>query len=374
MIIGPIVCLAHLCSVFNERVQLLRKSGIIEFSGLVLGMGSGERLAFVEPLRVDRGGLMIDFRLGCYGLGVCVAVAMFAGCGGHGSDGVVPIAAGPVAPYLKFPYHKTFKYTGEAQDFKVPAGIRMLKVVALGAHGALGSRGSGSVALGGRVSAVIPVTPGEKLVVYVGGNASEKSGGFNGGADGASGGGGASDVRQGGDRLSDRVLVVGGGGGAGGPPGTYHRGYGRGGKGGNSTGGSGRAGWCGFGSVSTGCGGSNGGGGGGTGGTQSRGGLGGQGGGGSLGYGGPGENGKLGRGGAGGATCRDYCGGRGGGGGGGYYGGGGGGVGGGHTSYYWGGGGGGGGGSSYAESTATNVHMWQGWKQSAGNGLVVISW
>jgi hypothetical protein len=35
---------------------------------------------------------------------------------------------------------------------------------------------------------------------------------------------------------------------------------------------------------------------------------------------------------------------------------------------------GGGGGSSYVESTATNVHMWQGWKNRARNGLVVLSW
>jgi hypothetical protein len=82
-------------------------------------------------------------------------------------------------------------------------------------------------------------------------------------------------------------------------------------------------------------------------------------------------------GGHGGASCQGSgdCGfnGGGGGGGGGYYGGGGGGAGGG-SSDYGSNGGGGGGGSSYAESSATNVRFWQGWKKSAHNGLVVFSW
>jgi hypothetical protein len=64
----------------------------------------------------------------------------------------------------------------------------------------------------------------------------------------------------------------------------------------------------------------------------------------------------------------------GGGGGGGYYGGGGGGGGSSFETYCIAAGGGGGGGSSYVEPSATDVHMWQGWKKSAGNGLVVLSW
>lgn len=39
-----------------------------------------------------------------------------------------------------------------------------------------------------------------------------------------------------------------------------------------------------------------------------------------------------------------------------------------------GGGGGGGGGSSYAEPSATSVHMSSGWKKATDNGLVVITW
>ena len=66
----------------------------------------------------------------------------------------------------------------------------------------------------------------------------------------------------------------------------------------------------------------------------------------------------------------------GGGGGGGFYGGGGGGGGApGFSSYEGsGGGGGGGGGSSYVGKRATHSHVWQGWKNAVGNGLVVISW
>jgi len=161
---------------------------------------------------------MIDFRLGRYALGASAAFAMLAGCDGRASNGVVPLRAAPSS----IPNHKSFYYTGGPQDFTVPRGVSYITVVARGAHGA-----GSPVADGGRVHAVIPVTPGEQLVVYVGGDASGSTSGFNGGAIGgadygcysghnctAYGGGGASDVRQGGDGLVDRVLVVGGGGGA----------------------------------------------------------------------------------------------------------------------------------------------------------------
>ncbi len=89
-------------------------------------------------------------------------------------------------------------------------------------------------------------------------------------------------------------------------------------------------------------------------------------------YGEPGGNGAFGTGGSGGIgsskrSSSYYAAGAGGGGGGGA----------GCTSNsgsYSGGGGGGGGGSSYIESSATNVHMWQGWKNPTHNGLIVLSW
>ncbi len=304
---------------------------------------------------------MIDFRLGRYALGLGVAVAMLAGCGGHASNGVVPVDGVPNS----LANHKSFYYTGGAQDFTVPAGVTQLKVVARGARGAGSPKADG-----GRVHAVIPVTPGEKLVVYVGGDATELTGGFNGGGSSGVGsrsiysgfgGGGASDVRQGGDKLVDRILVAGGGGGQGGRAPYYSYLGGVGGEGGGYTGGSGANGPY------------SGGGGGGGGGTQHSGGSGGSGG---YSDDNPGSDGSLGAGGIGGTGCSgSTCayGGGGGGGGGGYYGGGGGGTGF-AKAFYGNGGGGGGGGSSYAESSATNVHMWQGWKQSAHNGLVVFSW
>lgn len=145
-------------------------------------------------------------------------------------------------------------------------------------------------------------------------------------------GGGASDVRQGGDGLADRVLVVGGGGGAGGGFNRYAA-AGSGGKGGGSTGGSGSNGG---GSYS-----SNRSGGGGAGGTQDAGGSGGIGGDCDYYSGYPGANGMLLDGGAGGQGGRYYgTGPGGGGGGGGYYGGGGGGAGSAFESYCFVGGGG----------------------------------
>jgi hypothetical protein len=102
---------------------------------------------------------MIDSRVGRYALGVCAAVAMLAGCGGHASNGVVPVDGVPNS----LANHKSFYYTGGAQDFTVPAGVTQLKVVARGAKGAGYFAG-----YGGRVRAVIPVTPGEKLADQTG--------------------------------------------------------------------------------------------------------------------------------------------------------------------------------------------------------------
>ena len=233
----------------------------------------------------------------------------------------------------------TFGFTGATQSFVVPAGVTEVSVAALGAQGD-GSCGSGPAGLGGSTTGTIPVTPGETLVVVVGGAGTSCAGpgGFNGGGPGGTGGraggdgGGASDVRQGGSALANRVIVAGGSGGL------------AEGNGGGSTGQAGE-----------------GGSGGGGGGTQSMGGGSGL----SCGGCGNGALGALGAGGAGGAGCGGYPSG-GGGGGGGYYGGGGGG---GHSDGPC---GGGGGGSSYAGPSATGVTLLQG--VQAGDGQVVITW
>jgi hypothetical protein len=138
-----------------------------------------------------------------------------------------------ISPADAAPVTETFDVPG-ALDFTVPEGVCALTVEAFGAEGGVGSDGN-IAGLGGHATATIPVTPGETLVVTVGGAGGDATtgskgggtagpGGFNGGADGGGegnsdpggGGGGASDVRQGGSDLTDRVVVAGGGGGSGG--------------------------------------------------------------------------------------------------------------------------------------------------------------
>jgi hypothetical protein len=314
-------------------------------------------------------------------LTIGAAAALLAGCSvlplslSKGQDDTPPIAdqgsmsqSRAIGP-ATYPRNRTFNYIGKEQNFRVPNSVTHIAVVVRGAAGGDGGRG-------GRVFAIIPVTPNETLAVFVGGQPPGATGGFNGGAgagmnrhgynDGF-GGGGASDIREGGDRLIDRIVVAGGGGGIGGPVYPCCNNDGAGGKGGGSTGGTG-----GSGGASSGLGGH-----GGTGGTQDSGGLGGQPG--ASSWAKPGANGSIGRGGHGGSgcqkgsSCADF-GGSGGGGGGGYYGGGGGGGGTGNWGGFTWGGGGGGGGSSYIEPSATRFESWQGWKNATTNGLVVISW
>lgn len=61
---------------------------------------------------------------------------MLSGCGGAqppiGAPGTIPSNVAPDT----LPYHKTFDYTGAKQSFKVPAGVKSIAVVALGAAGA----------------------------------------------------------------------------------------------------------------------------------------------------------------------------------------------------------------------------------------------
>jgi hypothetical protein len=333
----------------------------------------------------ERGGTVTIRRFGGRALGIGATIAMLTGCGGNTNiRTLLPASNGTRAI---FTHHKTFRYTGAEQVFQVPSNVTQIGVVAHGGNGA-GVLG----AYGGRVTADIPVTPYETLAIYVAGTGSGTTGGFNGGGPGASGthsatgygGGGASDIREGGDKLANRILVVGGGGGQGGAD---QGGHGGGGKGGGIVGGSGAVG---FGRYLISCGSPSAivsinptseafGGCGGTGGTQNHGGSGGMGAYGTYGsMGSVGGNGGLGYGGAGGSGGQPGGGGSGGGGGGGagggYYGGGGGGGAAGIGASGVGGGGGGGGGSSYIERSATNVHSYQGWKKSGNSGLIVFSW
>jgi hypothetical protein len=261
------------------------------------------------------------------------------------SGGSVPDASAAFTPQATSG-STTFYLTYGEQVFTVPACATTVFVTAAGAQGGsvLGSNGG----LGGSAMATIATTPGESLVVVVGGAAlgeTANQGGFNGGGDGypctscyhqGAGGGGGTDIRQGGDSLYNRVVVGAGGGGAG----TSSAGGANGGAGGGLTGGSGNGAGCPVGAA------------GGGGGTQTSGGVG---------PGGTASDGSFGVGGPGDSYC--FYGGEdtSGGGGGGWYGGGGG----------W-NSGGGGGGSSYAESSATNVQLSTG--VQSGSGYAKICW
>jgi hypothetical protein len=113
---------------------------------------------------------------------------------------------------------KTFSYTGKEQEFKVPAGVTVVHVVAIGSEG--GSAG-GAGGVGAIVNGKLTVKPEQKLYVEVGGVP------FNGGgtSENSGSGGGASDVREvsigtepspgNEESLNSRLLVAAGGGGGG---------------------------------------------------------------------------------------------------------------------------------------------------------------
>jgi hypothetical protein len=290
-----------------------------------------------------------------YALSVCGATAILTGCGGSTSPSYQPpvmsqspraysVSSAVTVHDASCQGQRSFQYVGHAQRFKVP---KCAASIYIDARGAAGGGCCGVVGSGGEVSATIPVTRGEKLIVTLGGAGHNAKGGFNGGAAGVvirfrshhrrftingGGGGGASDVRQGGSTLVDRVVVAGGGGGEDGSTG--------GAGGGLPNGGSGGTPYCEI--IGNPIGGG--------GGTQSSGGSGGAGNnGGSLGNGGVGV-------GDGGNVYHGNT----------YPSGGGG------SGYYGGGGGNGGAGSGYAEPSATNVSSQNG--VNSGKESVLICW
>ncbi len=121
----------------------------------------------------------------------------------------------------------TLSYTGAVQTFTVPAGVTVISVDMQGAKGGANYFGYSQGGNGGRVQALLAVTGGQVLQVYVGGAGNTGptcciygvAGGFNGG--GASqyyysgSGGGATDIRTTAGALASRLIVAGAGGGAG---------------------------------------------------------------------------------------------------------------------------------------------------------------
>lgn len=116
----------------------------------------------------------------------------------------------------------TYEYTGSAQLWLVPPGVTSATFSVYGAQGGEGVDGGGG--LGGFVSATIPVTAGEVLVLNVAGAAGSFDGDphFGGFPDGATGGSGFGALGYGGGGASAvlrdglRLLIAGGGGGRGG--------------------------------------------------------------------------------------------------------------------------------------------------------------
>ncbi len=241
---------------------------------------------------------------------------------------------------------QTFNYTGAMQTYVVPAGVTKIKIDARGAQGESaiynqpGTRPDDLGGKGGRVVAEYPVTAGQTIYVFVGGNTT----GFNGGGNGEGSiaqprGGDASDIRIGGTALTNRIIIAGGGGGGGNNCGSIAE---PGGAGGGLIGEVGYQCDSQTGAYT------------GTGGTQSAGGVAGVGA--SSGGSTPATAGQLGLGG----NAGIFFGTAAGGGGGGYYGGGG-------AAY-----GGGGGGSSYTDPLATSVVHTQGFQE--GLGQIIISY
>ncbi len=181
---------------------------------------------------------------------VPAAVATFA-------FGVSPAAQAatistPVAPVGDTPSGTTtFDYTGGVQDYVVPANVHELDITATGGSGggdpAWGDVGANPTGTGAQITGELAVTPGQTLLISVGGagqvqpedSTHATQGGWGGlGANGGNGaatssdgllvssaGGGATTIQlQSGSAPAGTVLVAGGGGGvgggAGGNPGT----------------------------------------------------------------------------------------------------------------------------------------------------------
>lgn len=126
---------------------------------------------------------------------------------------------------LKPVYPKTveFNYTGGNQQWIVPAGITQVFIDVFAAQG--GNSAGGAIGgLGGKVRAILPVTPGETLLLMVGGQPTSRTAVYgNGGNAGANtsnvnnenmAGGGMSAVFRTSFDMSNALLVAGAGGGA----------------------------------------------------------------------------------------------------------------------------------------------------------------
>jgi len=120
------------------------------------------------------------------------------------------------------PIAQEYGVVGQHQ-YTVPAGVTELQLEVWGAQG--GSYSSSYPGgKGGYSAGTLPVNEGDVLNIYVGGQPTSTTGGYNGGGDGKTfswdyttysiGGGGATDIRVNGPSLYQRVIVAGGGSGS----------------------------------------------------------------------------------------------------------------------------------------------------------------
>lgn len=117
----------------------------------------------------------------------------------------------------------TFNYTGAIQSWTVPAGVTLIFADLKGAQGGNRSTPSGIGGLGGGARAVINVTPGETLLIMVGGQPTTRVAVYgragNGGTNSLSStnvsfaGGGMTAIFRNSDTITNALLVAGGGGG-----------------------------------------------------------------------------------------------------------------------------------------------------------------
>lgn len=126
--------------------------------------------------------------------------------------------------HLKPVFTKTmvFNFTGANQTWLVPGDVTQIFVDVFGAQGGT-SVAPGTGGLGGKVRAIIPVTPGETLILMVGGQPTSRlavyGNGGNGGSNSANAsnqsmaGGGMSGVFRTNTTIANALLIAGGGGG-----------------------------------------------------------------------------------------------------------------------------------------------------------------
>ncbi len=212
----------------NENEEYLKV--ISEFAGKTLPLTESE---FMEAQEEKTGSIRAELKKSYVGEDKSISITCKIEAKGGERDTIVEDTTCEYPNGTKW----EFNYTGSGQEFIVPCR-GYYKVELYGAQGGnynyIQNHTGG---LGGRTSGVIKMNKSEKYALFIGGQGSVRSGGYNGGGSGGSyatsdgemwnyaGGGGATDIRYFGDSdidyavnsrlgLNSRIMVAGGGGGA----------------------------------------------------------------------------------------------------------------------------------------------------------------